>query len=163
MEIVFSTVLPWPHMSLSPNARKHWIVGATVKQSFRERCRIESSVSWQDYAGTFDASCGYVLRLVFVTPSARHYDLDNLLSRMKAGIDGMCDTIGINDRQFYRVEVESVTGNRKTSKVIVLLLREGLDEKMDRESIRREASFCVCKERGGGMENMAGERPSIDP
>ena len=33
-------------------------------------------------------------------PTRRDYDSDNLLSRMKAGVDGMCDALGFNDKRF---------------------------------------------------------------
>jgi len=36
----------------------------------------------------------------FYPPSKRHYDLDNLLASMKAGLDGMADALGVDDNIF---------------------------------------------------------------
>lgn len=40
------------------------------------------------------------LAFVFRPPDARHYDGDNLLARMKSGLDGLADALGINDSRF---------------------------------------------------------------
>ena len=41
--------------------------------------------------------------MVFVPPDRRLYDRDNLVARMKSGLDGMCDALGIDDNQFMSV------------------------------------------------------------
>lgn len=40
------------------------------------------------------------LSIKFYRPTRRSYDRDNLLARMKAGLDGMCDAMKINDKRF---------------------------------------------------------------
>lgn len=40
------------------------------------------------------------LSITFYRPNRRSYDRDNLLARMKSGLDGMCDALKINDKRF---------------------------------------------------------------
>lgn len=40
------------------------------------------------------------LTLEFVPPDRRSYDRDNLVARMKSGLDGLADAFKINDKQF---------------------------------------------------------------
>jgi len=42
-----------------------------------------------------------------LSPNARRHDRDNLLARMKAGIDGVCDALGIDDSRFAAVTVQA--------------------------------------------------------
>jgi crossover junction endodeoxyribonuclease RusA len=49
------------------------------------------------------------LRIVFVPPSRRRYDDDNLLASFKAGRDGLADALGVDDRAF--VTTLSVSGD----------------------------------------------------
>ena len=46
------------------------------------------------------------LHAIFYPPSKRHYDIDGLLSNIKAGIDGIADGLGINDYAFRSASVE---------------------------------------------------------
>ena len=52
--------------------------------------------------------------LTFVRPNKRLFDLDNLVARMKSGIDGMADALSINDSQIVshsaRVAQDEVGG-----------------------------------------------------
>jgi crossover junction endodeoxyribonuclease RusA len=43
--------------------------------------------------------------LTFFRPDRRSYDRDNLLARMKAGLDGMCDSLGIDDKRFSVITI----------------------------------------------------------
>ncbi|MBO9680940.1 MAG: hypothetical protein J7556_22160 [Acidovorax sp.] len=40
------------------------------------------------------------LSLVFYPPSRRAFDLDNALARMKSGLDGLADVLGVDDRHW---------------------------------------------------------------
>lgn len=96
--------LPWPPAQLSPNRRLHWASVARAKKQYRQSC-------WATVASLLAEnrrvpSGGLALSLRFLPPNRRSYDRDNLLARMKAGIDGMCDALGIDDRRFQRVTVE---------------------------------------------------------
>ena len=55
-----------------------------------------------------------MLEMVFVPPDRRKYDSDNMVARMKSGLDGMCDALNIDDSVFTTVtaslDVERVGG-----------------------------------------------------
>lgn len=88
-----SLVLPWPPASLSPNTRQHWSRLAHAKKSYREACfyTVKSQGAKRLKAERLHVS------LVFVPPTRRAYDLDNALARMKSGLDGLADALGVDD------------------------------------------------------------------
>ena len=50
---------------------------------------------------------GYLsVDLRFIRPAFRDYDRDNLVARMKSGLDGVADALHINDKLFWRVSAE---------------------------------------------------------
>lgn len=88
--------LPWPDKRLSPNARLHWAVKAKAVKAYRNAC------GWQvrtEGIGAINADAMHV-KMTFFPPDNRHYDLDGLISRMKAGLDGISDVVGINDSRW---------------------------------------------------------------
>lgn len=100
--------LPWPPQALSPNARLHWAVIAKVKKSYREVCRLETLAQ----LGRQRLVDGPVqVHIEFYRPTRRSMDWDNLIARMKAGLDGLSDALKINDRQFrLSMKVADQTG-----------------------------------------------------
>ncbi|MBO9679547.1 MAG: hypothetical protein J7556_14995 [Acidovorax sp.] len=40
------------------------------------------------------------LSLTFYPPTRRAFDLDNALARMKSGLDGLSDVLGVDDRHW---------------------------------------------------------------
>lgn len=95
-------VLPWPPQALSPNARQHWARLARARANYRLACLCavrEQGVSRLP-GNRWDVS------LTFHPPNRRRHDRDNLLARMKAGLDGIAQALGINDAQFVRVSAE---------------------------------------------------------
>ena len=99
----------WPVPALSPNARLHWSVKARAAKQYRLHCymlaknaKLEKRVN---------------LHIVFMPPDNRKYDLDNLIARMKSGLDGLADALGVNDNQFKIQAVMSAT--LRTGKVRV--------------------------------------------
>jgi len=99
--------LPWPPSALSPNGQHgHWTRRAEAKKNFRCACWIATI---EQLSPRMRASCVAVvplqLLLEFVRPDRRSYDRDNLLARTKAGIDGMCQALGIDDGRFVSITV----------------------------------------------------------
>jgi crossover junction endodeoxyribonuclease RusA len=86
--------LPWPDPILSPNARAHWAKIAKAKKSYRRACWGEAMAKRQAVSGKL------TIDLAFIRPTKRAHDADNLVARMKAGIDGIADALGIDDRNF---------------------------------------------------------------
>lgn len=65
-----------------------------------------------------------VLELTFVRPDRRSYDRDNLIARMKAGIDGACDALGFDDKRFATV-IANVDPSQVMSPGMVIMKIKG--------------------------------------
>lgn len=88
--------LPWPPKELSPNARIHWAKLAKAKKAYRHECAVSAR---SQGLGRMDAKKLH-LSLTFFAPTRRAYDLDNALARMKAGLDGLADVLGVDDKHW---------------------------------------------------------------
>lgn len=93
---VLSITLPWPPKELSPNARLHWSKLARAKKSYRYACVVQAKAQG---AQRITADKLHV-SLMFYPPSRRAFDLDNALARMKSGLDGLADVLGVDDRHW---------------------------------------------------------------
>jgi crossover junction endodeoxyribonuclease RusA len=86
-------ILPWPPVDLSPNSRTHHMALHRAKKAYRAEC------AWQ--AKLQGARALTVPKLhvsfTFYPPSKRRIDLDNCIARMKSGIDGLADVLGVDD------------------------------------------------------------------
>lgn len=105
--------LPWPPSALSPNTRQHWSKLAKAKKQYREAC------AWTAKAhglGKIEAGKLHVT-LEFYAPTRRAFDLDNLLARMKSGLDGLADVIGVDDSKWSLTikKAETIGGMVKVS------------------------------------------------
>ena len=93
---VLSITLPWPPKELSPNARLHWSKLASAKRAYRHVCAVQAKVQ-----GAQRISAGKLhVSLTFYAPTRRAFDLDNALARMKSGLDGLADVLGVDDRHW---------------------------------------------------------------
>lgn len=94
--------MPWPAKELSPNARVHWAKLAKVKRATRH------ALAWtakQQGAVRVDHAHGLRIAMTFHAPTRRAYDVDNALSRCKAGLDGLADVLGVDDSRWqYAIE-----------------------------------------------------------
>jgi crossover junction endodeoxyribonuclease RusA len=91
-------ILPWPAKELSPNARLHWSKAAKAKKSYRQICwalALEAKIKVSKEGG--DA---IHLGVTFFPPDRRGRDTDNMFAAMKAGLDGIADALGVNDKRF---------------------------------------------------------------
>lgn len=91
-------ILPWPPPALSPNRRQHWSRLSKAKARYRLACKLVASTYARDWALIPDGPLS--LTVTFHPPDKREYDRDNLLARIKAGIDGMCDALAFDDSRF---------------------------------------------------------------
>lgn len=89
-------ILPWPPSGLSPNARSHWAATAKLKKQYRSDCAWQAKAQG---ATKIDATALH-LKITFYPPTKRHFDLDNLLARMKSGLDGLADVLGVDDSKW---------------------------------------------------------------
>lgn len=89
--------LPWPPRELSPNARHaHWASLARAKRRYRTACALTAR---SQGAARIDAP-ELAVSLTFVPPDRRARDLDNCIAAMKAGLDGLADVLGVDDRHW---------------------------------------------------------------
>ena len=89
-------ILPWPSTALSPNARTHWAKLAKTKRMYREACACSAKEQGLDRMNA-DA---LHLTLTFYAPTRRAFDLDNALARIKSGLDGLADVLGVDDSRW---------------------------------------------------------------
>jgi crossover junction endodeoxyribonuclease RusA len=88
--------LPWPPRALSPNSRNHWAVVSGAKKRYRLACfMLARQTEW-----VFPEEGPIHLDIEFVPPNKRAHDLDNCLAAIKAGLDGVADAWGVNDKRF---------------------------------------------------------------
>jgi crossover junction endodeoxyribonuclease RusA len=103
--------LPWPPRELSPNARLHWAMVYRAKAKYRDHCW---ALTREQNPPAVPPAIPLQLDLTFVPPDRRSYDSDNLLARMKSGIDGLADALMIDDKRFRKssssVSADSVGG-----------------------------------------------------
>ena len=98
--------LPWPPVVLSPNSRAHWAKVAKAKANYRADCStVTRSQLGPGCKGALPGEGDLDLMIEFIPPQARKYDRDNLLARMKAGLDGLCDCLGIDDARFEPITI----------------------------------------------------------
>ncbi len=116
--------LPWPSSELSPNKRQHWVVKSKAVARYREVCCTTTML--QSVRQRMPKGPWQVIML-FCPPDNRRYDMDNLLGRMKSGLDGVCDALKVNDRDFKRAIIEQGTVQKPGSVRIKLESYEPMD------------------------------------
>jgi len=100
---MIEVVLGWPPSDLSPNKRLHWAKVATAKKHYRQACLSVTKEQLKKYPKLNNLPEVLVLEMTFIPPDKRSYDRDNLVARMKSGIDGLSDALRINDKRFNTV------------------------------------------------------------
>lgn len=58
--------------------------------------------------------------IIFSTPDKRSRDLDNMLGAIKHGLDGIAAAMGVDDRRFRPLVVDSVLGERPGCVVVAV-------------------------------------------
>lgn len=102
--------LPFPPKELMPNRAKgvHWAALSKVREKYRnDAYLLAKSTPSSDYGdGNIPVS------IVFSTPDKRGRDLDNMLASIKHGLDGIAAALGLDDRRFKPLLVDSVLGEK---------------------------------------------------
>lgn len=93
---ILQLTLPWPPADLSPNARGHWSKLARAKKAYRAACAWTAQ---EQGAKRIEADRLH-LTITFVPPNRRAHDLDNCLARLKSGLDGLADVLGVDDKHW---------------------------------------------------------------
>lgn len=94
--ITHAFTFPWPHKSLSPNARVNRFERAKLVRAYR------TGVAWEARAAGIRGGNSPALHvaLTFCPPDNRRWDLDNMLASIKPGLDGIADVIGVDDSKW---------------------------------------------------------------
>ena len=96
--------LPFPDSMLSPNKMAHWAKKAKAKKLYKSAC---CALTYQANTNRYCNIEGKVtVRFTFYPPDNRRYDEDNLIARMKAGIDGIATAIKTDDSQFHYAPIK---------------------------------------------------------
>lgn len=85
-----TVTLPWPPASLKPNSRKKHLHSTSDRKRYKSTCWALCKAAKMDGSLTH-------LDITFRPPSARKFDLDNLLASVKYGLDGMALALGVDD------------------------------------------------------------------
>ena len=89
--------LPWPPKILSPNSRSHWATKAKAAKKYRADCFFLTKKSGL----TVSDADGKINLFIDFHPKTKHKrDIDNCLSSIKNGLDGVADALGVNDNRF---------------------------------------------------------------
>lgn len=94
-----NVVFPWPPKELSPNSRLHHMALHRVKKAYRNVCWLLAKKAGISAETLGDAKKAEV-HLVFYPPDRRGRDMDNMIASMKAGLDGLADALGMDDKHF---------------------------------------------------------------
>ena len=111
--------LDFPPACLFPNRAKgtHWTVTHKAKAGYRDNSEWLTKGQMRGWV----VPEGEIrLTITFIMPDKRLRDTDNCLAAAKAGLDGMADALGVNDRQFQPVIVYRQNG-QKPGKMLIEL------------------------------------------
>ena len=100
-------ILPWFPAELTPNNKngRRWTSTSKIKKKYREDCRLCA------LGNKIEHDNNIPLSIVFHPPN-RRMDLDNCLASIKAGIDGVADALGVNDKRFRPITIDFAEPNK---------------------------------------------------
>lgn len=98
----FTVEAPWPPHVLSPNARIYWRRLAAFKAKYKSDCM---TAFMGQGLRSLRLPEGQMLNvtMVFTPFVSRNHDGDNLIARMKHGLDALKDVIR-HDDQYFRIQ-----------------------------------------------------------
>ena len=106
--------IPWFPKELRANTRSDRRWTGSVRKKYKQDCYF--------LAKGKDLDCDSIT-IIFYPPDKRKRDLDNCLSSIKYGIDGVCEAVGIDDYQFVKkliVRGDPVSGGK-------IIIKKGID------------------------------------
>jgi len=85
--------LVWPPSILNPNVKAHW------GKKYRHKTALFDAWFYDtfNHGVKLDPEKRYKVDMIFCPPDKRVRDTDNLIAACKAGLDGMCKALGIDD------------------------------------------------------------------
>ena len=118
MGVLIEITLPWPPLTLMPNAKRraHWSSYSKDAKSYREACW---ALARKALGRKLFASCPAV-EINFYPPDARNRDDDGMIGAFKNGRDGIADAIRWDDKH-WRPQYHFHPPHRPDGKVVVVL------------------------------------------
>ncbi len=98
-------VLPWPPAALSPNARGHWAVRHTAFQKAKHDAYWTTHEVAAQFKPKFRKGAETPVYIVFQPPDKRRHDSDNVLASCKAYLDGIAESLHVDDLAFNPITV----------------------------------------------------------
>ena len=98
-------VLPFPAAALSPNRKngRAWQSSAASKSQARADARLATLEAINGKRPVIATPINVCI--IFYCPDFRKRDLDNLLAALKHSIDGIADTLGVDDSRFNEMRL----------------------------------------------------------
>lgn len=93
--------LPWPPAVLGPNGgHGHWHTQHRAKKAYWDACYVATCASRRSPWIGVPKTGRLALRMTFHPPRRYRYDEDNLVARMKSGLDAVARAMQIDDVRF---------------------------------------------------------------
>ncbi len=98
--------IPWPDAALSPNSRTHHMALHRARKKAKNEAWGLTKALMPSQGIRFGAWVGPVgVHVIWHPSSARAFDLDNALARLKGHLDGIASALGVDDSTFtFRLE-----------------------------------------------------------
>lgn len=120
-------ILPFPPSKLSPNGRTHYMAKAKIAADYKRLCKEYAKAV--DISGCeFEDGENIAVSIIFHEPDRRMRDLDNMLSSCKAGIDAICEVIGVNDKLLRPIRITDAGSPAKKDARVEITLHIGDSE-----------------------------------
>ena len=113
--------LPWPPSGTSPNKSRQgdWRGKASAAKTYKQQCAWVC-LSQHVKPITAESVC---VDVTFHPPRAGRFDLDNMLSRSKQGLDAVAEAIGVDDGLWQ--EMRLVRGGKVSGGCVLVHVRSG--------------------------------------
>lgn len=105
--------LPFPPSELTPHAKGNWRKKAAATKRYRSLCAEEALAQ-----GLRGMATERVRAVVTIHRPNLRRDYQNCISCFKAGVDGLADVIGIDDR-YWQIDFEEGDLRRPDGRVVV--------------------------------------------
>jgi crossover junction endodeoxyribonuclease RusA len=111
---MIAVTLPWPSAKLNPNRSKglHWGATSALGKQARDGATLLTKGAMQGQAVGPGA---IALTIRCIQPDRRARDCDNLLAALKPSLDGVADSLGVNDARFDSVTLWREYGGKPGS------------------------------------------------
>lgn len=110
--------LPWPPKGVRPNGpHGHWAAKASARRAYKTACLWTLK---EQKARKMDAKA-LTATITFHPPSRRRMDLDNLVASLKAALDAIAQTVGVDDSK-WNLNIRPIAEPRPKQGMVIVEL-----------------------------------------